>query len=71
MGIENIVDRIGTGDAYAAGMLHSWLAGGSAQDMAKSGLALAAMKHGIPGDMVLVTKEDLQAFDPAAGDVRR
>lgn len=69
--IENIVDRIGTGDAYAAGMLRSWLAGGSAQDMAKSGLALAALKHGIPGDMILVTEDDLEAFDPACGDVRR
>jgi len=69
--IENIVDRIGTGDAYAAGMLRSWLKGGNAQDMAKSGLALAALKHGIPGDMVLVTEADLEAFDPAGGDVRR
>ncbi|ARU17806.1 2-keto-3-deoxygluconate kinase (plasmid) [Croceicoccus marinus] len=69
--IENIVDRIGTGDAYAAGMIRSWLAGGSAQDMAKSGLALAALKHGVPGDMVLMTADDLENFDPAGGDVRR
>jgi len=69
--IENIVDRIGTGDAYAAGMLRSWLAGGSAQEMAKSGLALAALKHGVPGDMILVTADDLESFDPAGGDVRR
>ena len=69
--IENIVDRIGTGDAYAAGMLRSWLAGGSAQEMAKSGLALAALKHGVPGDMILVTADDLENFDPAGGDVRR
>ena len=69
--IENIVDRIGTGDAYAAGMIRSWLAGGSAQEMAKSGLALAALKHGVPGDMILVTADDLEGFDPAGGDVRR
>lgn len=69
--IENIVDRIGTGDAYAAGMLRSWLAGGTVQEMAKSGLALAALKHGVPGDMVLVTPEELESFDPAGGDVRR
>ena len=71
MRIENIVDRIGTGDAYAAGMLRSWLAGGSAQEMAKSGLALATLKHGVPGDMILVTADDLDSFDPAGGDVRR
>lgn len=69
--IAPIVDRIGTGDAYAAGVLLQWLEGGSAQDMAKAGLALAAMKHGIPGDMISVTRDELMQFDPAGADVRR
>ena len=69
--IENIVDRIGTGDAYAAGMLYSWRQDGNAQDMAKTGLALAALKHGVPGDMILATEEELHGFNPAGGDVRR
>ena len=66
-----IIDRIGTGDAYAAGVLLQWLEGGSARDMAKSGLALAAMKHGIPGDMIAVTRAELDQYDPAGADVRR
>ncbi|WP_066774132.1 sugar kinase [Croceicoccus mobilis] len=69
--IENIVDRIGTGDAYAAGVIYSWLGGGDAKQMAKTGLALAALKHGVPGDMILATEEELHEFNPSGGDVRR
>lgn len=69
--IAPIVDRIGTGDAYAAGVLLQWLEGGSARDMAKSGQALAAMKHGVPGDMIAVTRDEFEQFDPAGADVRR
>lgn len=69
--IAPVVDRIGTGDAYAAGVLLRWLDGGSAQDMAKTGLALAAMKHGVVGDSISVTRAELEAFDPAGADVSR
>ncbi len=69
--IAPIVDRIGTGDAFAAGVLLRWLEDGSAQDMAKSGLSLAVMKHGVPGDAIAVTRADLDAFDPGGTDVRR
>jgi len=69
--IAPIVDRIGTGDAFAAGVLLRWLEDASAQDMAKTGLALAAMKHGVPGDSIGVTRNDLETFDPAGSDVSR
>ncbi|MXO84451.1 sugar kinase [Altererythrobacter aurantiacus] len=69
--IDPIVDRIGTGDAFAAGVLLRWLEGGSAQDMAETGLALAVMKHGIPGDSIAVTRNDLDQFDFGGSDVRR
>ena len=69
--IFGIVDRIGTGDAFAAGFLLRYLEGAGPEEMARSGLALAAMKHGIPGDMITVTRAELEQFDPAGGDVRR
>ncbi len=69
--IAPVVDRIGTGDAFAAGVLLRWLEGGSAQEMAKSGLALATMKHGIAGDTICVTRAELEAFDMAGADVSR
>lgn len=69
--VTGIVDRIGTGDAFAAGVLHQWLEGGDVRAMAEAGLALAALKHSLPGDMTLIRKAELDAFSPDTGDVRR
>ena len=69
--ISGIVDRIGTGDAFAAGVLHRLLAGGDAREAAESGLALAALKHGISGDMTLLPAAELDAFHTGGADVRR
>ncbi|GAA4038103.1 sugar kinase [Sphingomonas rosea] len=69
--LSAIVDRIGTGDAFAAGVLDQWLAGGDEAAMANSGLALAALKHSLPGDLCLIRREMLEAFRPDGGDVRR
>ncbi|MBC2666328.1 sugar kinase [Novosphingobium flavum] len=71
MDVTGIVDRIGTGDAFAAGVLHQWLLGGDPKAMAESGLALAALKHTIPGDLCLVSAAELSAFSRCGGDVRR
>lgn len=69
--IDPVVDRIGTGDAFAAGVLLRWLEGGRAKDMASTGLALATMKHGIAGDNICITRAELDAFEPTGNDVRR
>lgn len=53
--LEAIVDRIGTGDAFAAGILHGLLTGMHEQDSLDFGLAAASLKHSIPGDFNLVT----------------
>jgi len=69
--VTGIVERIGTGDAFAAGVLHQWLQGGDVQAMAQSGLALTALKHTLPGDMCLFDRAALDGFSPEGGDVRR
>ncbi|HEY8603820.1 sugar kinase [Tsuneonella suprasediminis] len=69
--ISPIVDRIGTGDAFAAGVLLRWIKGGTAQEMAKAGLSLAVMKHGVPGDTISVSQSELESFNPAGVDVSR
>jgi 2-dehydro-3-deoxygluconokinase len=69
--VTGIVERIGTGDAFAAGVLHAWLEGGDVQAMAECGLALTALKHSLPGDLCLATRAMLDAFDAGGGDVRR
>ena len=69
--VTGIVERIGTGDAFAAGVLDAWLSGGDVQAMAETGLALTALKHTIPGDMCLIGRAMLDGFAAGGGDVRR
>ena len=69
--VTGIVERIGTGDAFAAGVLHAWLGGGDVQKMAETGLALTALKHTQAGDMCLIGRAALEGFSPSGGDVRR
>jgi 2-dehydro-3-deoxygluconokinase len=69
--ITNIIDRIGTGDAFATGVLYALGEGADLQSVAKTGLALAALKHSIVGDACLVTKAQLNAFLSGQMDVQR
>ncbi len=52
--LGRIVDRIGSGDAFAAGVLHAILTGLDDQMAADFGLAAACLKHSIPGDFNLI-----------------
>lgn len=69
--VTGIVDRIGAGDAFAAGVLHAHLRGGDARQMAESGLALTCLKHSLPGDASLFGQADIDAFMAGGLDVRR
>jgi 2-dehydro-3-deoxygluconokinase len=69
--ISGIVDRIGAGDAFAAGILHGLLLGQSLTDTANTGLALTALKHSLPGDASLFSQQDITAFQHDNRDVRR
>jgi 2-dehydro-3-deoxygluconokinase len=69
--VTGIVDRIGAGDAFAAGVLHAHLSGGDATAMAESGLALTCLKHSLPGDASRFGQADIDAFHGGGLDVRR
>ncbi|MGO1072196.1 sugar kinase [Lysobacter sp. CA199] len=70
--LSGIVDRIGTGDAFAAGVLHGELAGLGAADGLCFGLAAACLKHSIPGDFAPLSARQVQALvDDDSLDVRR
>lgn len=60
--VSPIVDRIGTGDAFAAGVLHGCLVGMESADALLFGVAAACLKHSLPGDFNLVGAADVQAF---------
>lgn len=69
--IANVVDRIGAGDAFAAGVLHGLLSGKDHRTAASYGLALAALKHSLPGDASLFGQADIDAFLGGERDIRR
>jgi len=54
-----IVDRIGTGDAFAAGAIHGLGCGWEPQAIIDFAAAAACLKHSIPGDFNLVTEEEV------------
>jgi 2-dehydro-3-deoxygluconokinase len=70
--LSGIVDRIGGGDAFAAGVLHAWHAHeGDIAAIARTGLALGALKHFVPGDSATFSQDDIDRFIDGDRDVRR
>jgi 2-dehydro-3-deoxygluconokinase len=55
-----VVDRIGRGDAFAAGFLYGYLAGGTGNGL-RYGAALAALKQTYLGDFSRATLRDVEA----------
>ena len=56
-----LVDRIGAGDAFDAGFIYGYLSNDIEKGI-KYGEALSALKFSIPGDFVIVTKEEVEEF---------
>ncbi|HEX5181525.1 MAG TPA: sugar kinase [Allosphingosinicella sp.] len=69
--VAGIVDRIGAGDAFAAGILHGVRTGRDLGWTVRSGLALTCLKHSLPGDFSLFGPGDILAFMAGGLDVRR
>ena len=70
--LVGIVDRIGGGDAFAAGVLHGLIEGFDADSTIRFGLAAGCLKHSIPGDFNRVGVADVQALvGEGRFDVRR
>jgi 2-dehydro-3-deoxygluconokinase len=55
-----IVDRLGAGDSFAAGLIHGLL-DGDLQKGLDYGVAASAIKHTVPGDFNWVTREEVEA----------
>jgi 2-dehydro-3-deoxygluconokinase len=61
-----IVDRLGAGDSFAAGLIHGLL-DGDLQKGVDFGVAMSAVKHSIPGDFAWVTREEVEAVVKGGG----
>jgi 2-dehydro-3-deoxygluconokinase len=56
-----IVDRLGAGDSFAAGLIHGLL-DGDVQKGLDYGVAASAIKHSIPGDFAWISREEVEAL---------
>lgn len=61
-----IVDRVGTGDAFAAGLIYGLLTGKSDSEALSFGVAAASLKHSIWGDFNISGVEEVERL--AAGE---
>ena len=64
--ITHIVDRVGGGDSFSAGLIHAELHGLPLRDTAAFAVAASCLKHSIPGDFNLATAQEVRAL--MAGD---
>jgi 2-dehydro-3-deoxygluconokinase len=69
--LQGIVERIGTGDAFAAGVLHGLLSGWDDADALDFGLAAGVLKHSLAGDFSPVNQAQVHAIASGGLDVRR
>lgn len=70
--LDNIVDRIGTGDAFVGGILHRLSQERSLQDTIDFGLAACSIKHSLRGDFNLTSEAEVENFiNTGASDVSR
>jgi 2-dehydro-3-deoxygluconokinase len=60
-----VVDRVGAGDAFAAGFLHGYL-DGSIEEALRYGVSLAALKMTIHGDQALISARELHDWSGGA-----
>jgi 2-dehydro-3-deoxygluconokinase len=71
--IEPIVDRVGGGDSFAAGIIHGLLTKSSQAEALEFAVAASALKHTIMGDFNLVSADEVEALagGDASGRVQR
>ena len=70
--ITHIVDRIGAGDAFAAGLIYGWTTLPTHQEALDFAVAAGCLKHSIAGDFSRSTVDDVNALQAdASGRVER
>ena len=71
--IRSVVDRIGTGDAFAAGLIHGLAVFKTDAEALAFAVAASALKHSIAGDFNLAGEKDILALvrGDRSGRVRR
>ena len=68
--ITNIVDRVGGGDSFMAGLLYGLLTYKTDQEAIDFAAAASALKHTVPGDYNRVTVSEVEALVKGGGSGR-
>ncbi|GAA1189147.1 sugar kinase [Kitasatospora gansuensis] len=67
----HVLDRIGSGDGFAAGLIHGLLAGADLERALAYGTALGALTMTTPGDVAMASIEEVEALIAGASAVVR
>jgi 2-dehydro-3-deoxygluconokinase len=68
--ITHIVDRVGAGDCFAAGLIYGMLTGLVNQETLEFAVAASCLKHSIPGDFSRVSVAEVSALLKEGGSGR-
>ncbi len=68
--IQDIVDRVGGGDAFATGLIYGFNTFETDQKALEFAVAASCLKHSIPGDLPLVTAKEVQTLLTSGGSGR-
>ncbi|NNE77008.1 MAG: sugar kinase [Pricia sp.] len=73
LNISHVIDRVGTGDAFAAGLIYGLLHYDDDLQALNFASAACALKHTVPGDVNLVSLEDVISLmeGDTSGAIRR
>jgi len=71
--IHDIVDRVGSGDAFASGLIYGLGNLNSDKEALEFAVATSCLKHSIPGDLPLISADEVKALvkGVASGRVQR
>lgn len=69
--ITSVVDRVGAGDAYAAGILDGIALDKPLQEVVDFAMATSALKHTIFGDVNLFSRDEIEHFMTNSNNVNR
>lgn len=71
--ITHIVDRVGGGDSFSAGLIYGLLKLSSTKDALEFATALSCLKHSVPGDFSRISLDEVNALlrEGGSGRVQR
>jgi len=71
--ISDIVDRVGAGDSFVAGLIYGLITKKDYQAALEYAAALSCLKHSISGDFALIEKGEIEKLlgGDASGRVQR